>query len=112
MTENQDIQALTEDQESSIDWVELISVLWGSRKLIATVTAIATVGAVIISLLLPEYYKSSATLLPGWSPALSLLRERAGGKAELHRTQCSVPRSPGDGKESATENIPSHLFMG
>jgi len=64
MTENQDIQALTEDQESSIDWVELISVLWGSRKLIATVTAIATVGAVIISLLLPEYYKSSATLLP------------------------------------------------
>jgi uncharacterized protein involved in exopolysaccharide biosynthesis len=64
MTENQDISALPEEQESSIDWVEFISVLWASRKLIATVTGIATVGAVIISLLLPEYYKSTATLLP------------------------------------------------
>jgi len=64
MTENQDIQPLPEEQETSIDWVELISVLWSSRKLIATVTGIATVGAVIVSLLLPEYYKSTATMLP------------------------------------------------
>ena len=64
MTENQDIQALPEEQETSIDWIELISVLWSSRKLIAIVTGIATVGAVIVSLLLPKYYKSTATLLP------------------------------------------------
>lgn len=64
MSENQDIITAQEDQESSIDWVELISVLWSSRKLIATVTGIATIGAVVVSLLLPEYYKSTATLLP------------------------------------------------
>lgn len=62
--ENQDIPAITEEQETSIDWVELISVLWASRQLIAAVTGIATVGAVVVSLLLPEYYKSTATLLP------------------------------------------------
>lgn len=38
--------------------------------------------------------------------------EGTGGKSELHRTQCSVTRSPGDGKESATENIPSRLLVG
>jgi len=31
-----------------------------------------------------------------------------GGKSGLHRAGCSVTRSPGDGKESATENIPPH----
>ena len=30
----------------------------------------------------------------------------AGGKSELHRAGCSVTRSRGDAKESATENIP------
>ena len=29
-----------------------------------------------------------------------------GGKSELHRAWCSVTRSRGDAKESATENIP------
>ena len=30
----------------------------------------------------------------------------AGGKSELHRAGCSVTRSRGDAKESATEKIP------
>jgi len=32
-----------------------------------------------------------------------------GGKSGLHRVGCSVTRSPGDGKESATENIPPRI---
>ena len=32
--------------EDGINWVSLISVLWASRKLIAIVTSVATVGAV------------------------------------------------------------------
>ena len=28
---------------------------------------------------------------------------KRGGKSELHRARCSVTRSPGNGKESATE---------
>ena len=50
-----------------------------------------------------------------WSSVLTVLTngmEGTGGKSELHRTQCSVTRSPGDGKESATENIPFRLFDG
>lgn len=39
------------------------------------------------------------------------LKVETGGKSELHRTQCSVTRSPGNGKESATENIPSRLLL-
>lgn len=65
MSENQDIPAVSEEQESSIDWVELISVHRSSRNLIAAVTGIATLGAVVVSLLLPEYYKFTTTLLPG-----------------------------------------------
>jgi uncharacterized protein involved in exopolysaccharide biosynthesis len=57
-------------QESSaverkpIDWIELLSVIWKSRKQIASVVAVITVLAVIYSLILPEYFKSTATLLP------------------------------------------------
>ena len=46
MTQNSEIQesqGLPEDQESSIDWIELLTVLWSSRKFIATVTGIATI---------------------------------------------------------------------
>jgi len=32
-----------------------------------------------------------------------------GGKSGLRRVGCSVTRSPGDGKESATENIPPRI---
>jgi len=35
-----------------------------------------------------------------------VLSYSAGGKYELHRAGCSVTRSRGDAKESATENIP------
>lgn len=54
----------SQDAESSIDWVELISILWSSRKLIATVTGVATTGALVVSLLLPKYYQATGTLLP------------------------------------------------
>lgn len=53
-----------EEPESSIDWVELLSTLWSSRKLIGMVTGGATVLAVVVSLLLPNYYKSTVVLLP------------------------------------------------
>ncbi|HWP81647.1 MAG TPA: Wzz/FepE/Etk N-terminal domain-containing protein, partial [Bacteroidota bacterium] len=53
-----------EEAESSIDWEELLSVVWSSRKLIGMVTGGVTVASVIISLLLPNYFRSTATLLP------------------------------------------------
>lgn len=53
-----------EEPEFSIDWLALLSTLWSSRKLIAAVVGGTTVFAVVVSLLLPKYYKSTATLLP------------------------------------------------
>ena len=57
-------------QESSsterrpIDWIDLLSTIWNSRKLIASIVGITTVLAVIYSLILPQYFKSTATVLP------------------------------------------------
>ena len=54
------------DAEDGIDWVSLISVLWSSRKLIAMVTGIVTVGAVTLGGL------SGLTDLAGFSSGGSL----------------------------------------
>lgn len=53
-----------EPEANPINWVEILSFLWSSRKLIGFATGVATVGAIIVSLLLPEYFRSTATLLP------------------------------------------------
>jgi uncharacterized protein involved in exopolysaccharide biosynthesis len=47
-----------------IDWMNILSMLWHSRKFIGIVTGVVTVLAIIISLLLPEYFRSTAILLP------------------------------------------------
>ncbi len=44
--------AETASEQPSINYEELFSLLWGSRKLIGIITASATVAAIIISLLL------------------------------------------------------------
>ncbi len=49
---------------SSIDLTEALAVIWNRRKFIAIVVGMATIVSIIISLLLPPYYKSTATILP------------------------------------------------
>ena len=44
--------------------VEIISILWSSRKLIASVVGGATALAIVICLFLPKYYRSTTTILP------------------------------------------------
>jgi uncharacterized protein involved in exopolysaccharide biosynthesis len=51
-------------KETSFNYTELFLLLWGSRKLIAAITASVTVAAIIISLLLPLYYRSTVVILP------------------------------------------------
>lgn len=41
--------------------LDVISVLWRWKNKILTVTAIASIGAIVISLLLPTYYKATTT---------------------------------------------------
>ena len=61
---NTDMTSVTEETKKSIDWIEILSVLWNSRKLIGYVVTSVTMLSIIISLLLPEYFKSTAALLP------------------------------------------------
>lgn len=44
--------------------VSIIKILWVSRKFIATLTLSITILSIIISLILPEYFKSTAIILP------------------------------------------------
>lgn len=50
--------------EAPINWLRVLYTIWESRKLIVTVTGIVTVLAVVVSLLLPNYYRSACILLP------------------------------------------------
>jgi tyrosine-protein kinase Etk/Wzc len=50
--------------KSRFDWMEILSLLWQSRKFIGIVIGAVTVLAVVISLILPESFKSTAVLLP------------------------------------------------
>jgi uncharacterized protein involved in exopolysaccharide biosynthesis len=54
----------TSQEANGIDVLQILSILWKSWKFIAIVTVSITVLAIIISLLLPEYFKSTAVLLP------------------------------------------------
>lgn len=44
--------------------VTVVSLIWTERKRIAFIVGIVTALSIVISLLLPNYYKSTATLLP------------------------------------------------
>jgi uncharacterized protein involved in exopolysaccharide biosynthesis len=57
-------QEVTPAERKPIDWLELLGVIWKSKKLIASVVGVVTVLAVIYSLIAPEYFRSTATLLP------------------------------------------------
>ena len=47
----------TPAKQPSFNYEELFTVLWASRKFIGIITASVTVAAIIISLLLPKYYR-------------------------------------------------------
>lgn len=53
-----------DEAASSIDIVEAIAVIWKQRKLIAYFVGACTVLSIIVSLLLPAFYRSAATVLP------------------------------------------------
>jgi len=57
-------EGVVEDPVPQIDWTEVLTRLWDSRRLIVMATASVTVVSIIVSLLLPEYYRSTTTILP------------------------------------------------
>jgi len=49
-------------QDDSIDFKELLNLIWEGKKLIIIVTAVAALGSVLIALNLTNYYKSQTVL--------------------------------------------------
>jgi uncharacterized protein involved in exopolysaccharide biosynthesis len=94
-----------------IDWSKLLAVFWNARKLISRITALATVAAIVVSLLLPEYFRSSATLLPetetnklaalgGLSDLAALAGISVGGEGSLAKLYPTIMKS-----ESVLRNV-------
>ena len=93
-----------DDSASSIDIVEAIAVIWKRRKVIATTVTIAVAVSIVVSLVIPESYKSTATILPemdkgklstlgGLSDLASLAGVNVGGEASLARLYPTILRS-------------------
>ena len=80
------------ESENRIDLIDVLSVLWKRRKFIAIFTGIATILGIVISLLLPLKFTSTATILPdadkskmpgGVSDLASLAGVSVGGRDNL-----------------------------
>lgn len=72
--------------EDEIDLVEMLRVLVRRRRLILGITAASAVAAVVISLMLPVYYKAETRILPPQDKGTSLaaqLMGQAGGLIAL-----------------------------
>ena len=63
-------------QDDSIDFKELLNLIWDGKKLIILITAVVALGSVLIALNLTNYYKSQAVLTTadGSSETASLSR--------------------------------------
>ena len=91
----------TPTEQSSFNYEELFSILWGSRKLIGIITASVTVAAIIISLLLPKYYRSTVIILPETNPSklaglsnlASLAGVNVGGEVSLSKLYPTIVTS-------------------
>ena len=91
----------TPAKQPSFNYEELFTVLWGSRKLIGIITASVTVAAIIISLLLPKYYRSTVVILPETNPSklaglsnlASLAGVNVGGEVSLSKLYPTIVTS-------------------
>ena len=90
------------ESENRIDLIDVLSVLWQRRKFIAIVTSVATILGIVISLLLPLKFTSTATILPdadkskipgGISDLASLAGVSLGGDGSLTKLYPTIIKS-------------------
>jgi LPS O-antigen subunit length determinant protein (WzzB/FepE family) len=98
--------------DDEIDLKELFMVLWAGKWLVMGVTAIAAIVSVMVALMLPNIYTSSALLAPAESTSggMSSLMKQYGGLASL--AGVSLPGG-GDGSKAglAKELMRSRAFL-
>lgn len=103
-------ESITVDTKA-IDIMQVLLVLWDSRKLIGIVVGSITVLAIVISLILPEYFKSTAIILPdtdksrlaslgGVSDLAALAGVSVGGEGSLIKLYPTIIKS-----ESVPKNV-------
>jgi uncharacterized protein involved in exopolysaccharide biosynthesis len=81
-TQNTDeFSSQSDDSESRFDWMNILSILWQSRKFIGLITGTVTILAIVFSFLLPETFKSTAVILPDTDK--SKLPSLSGGMSDL-----------------------------
>ncbi len=94
-----------------IDLMGLFSILWSGKRMIATITSVAAILSIVISLLLPNIYKSSTLLAPAEQAesGMSSLMKQYGGIASL--AGISVPQGQGGRSKLALEMMKSRKFL-
>ena len=83
---NQEMESRTVPPEDEIDLTELFRALSRRRRLILGITAASAVVALVVSLLLPVYYKAETRILPPQDKGSNLaaqLMGQAGGLIAL-----------------------------
>lgn len=90
--------------DTSATIVEVLSTVWRSKKLIGLTTVSVTILAIIVSLVLPKYYLSTATILPesssrklsalsGLSDLAALAGVSVGGEVSAAKLYPTIVRS-------------------
>ena len=94
-------------QDDEIDLKELFGVLWAGKGLITGITAVAAVISVVVALMLPNIYTSSALLAPAESASggLGSLMKQYGGLASLAGVSL-----PGGGAEASKATLGMQLM--
>jgi uncharacterized protein involved in exopolysaccharide biosynthesis len=98
------IQASQEPIRHRIDPTEAFALIWKKRKFVSVFVGIVTAISVIVSLLLPAYYRSTATILPetqssklsslgGLTDLAALAGVNVGGEGSLIRLYPTIIKS-------------------
>jgi uncharacterized protein involved in exopolysaccharide biosynthesis len=98
---------------TGVDLREVFSVLWASKLVISGFVTFCAICAVLVSLMLPNVYVSTATLAPTESSSggMSSLMQQYGALARM--AGVSLPGSADDSKSAlALELMKSRLFVG
>jgi len=104
MQEIEEHEALQSAVRPRTELIEILSVLWNSKKMIFYVVGTTTVLSIVISLILPEYYRSTASLLPetekgkiaslgGLSDLAALAGVNVGGESSLAKLYPTIIKS-------------------
>ena len=87
-----------ENNETSLDFLKVLSLLWSKKITIILVTGIMSVASVFYALSLPNYYQSSALLAPAEQNSSSSLLGQYGGLASMAGISL-----PSNGEENKTD---------